>query len=109
MKRFRVALALFLIGAAAGAAIAGERARSWRFDMHDQESPFVRSKRSASVWASDRCWKECGSYCSWNMAGCLREDSQGHCLKLTDKCHRYCQRECRTMAGPYLPIELPWD
>jgi hypothetical protein len=43
------------------------------------------------------------------MAGCLQQDSQGLCLKLTDKCDRYCQRECRTMGGPFLPFELPWE
>ena len=82
---------------------------SWRFNAHDPALPFPRSERAQAVWASDRCWKECGSYCAWGMAGCLQQDSQGLCLKLTDRCGRYCQRECRTSGGPFLPFELPWE
>jgi hypothetical protein len=71
--------------------------------------PFPRSERAQSVWASGACWSECGSYCAWGEAGCLTRDSQGQCLKLTDTCDRYCQRECRTSGGPWLPIEMPWE
>lgn len=71
--------------------------------------PFPRSERAQSVWASGACWSECGSYCAWGEAGCLTRDSQGQCLKLTDKCDRYCQRSCRTSGGPWLPIEMPWE
>lgn len=81
----------------------------WRYNAHNQQLPFPRSERAQSVWASDRCWSECGSYCAWGMAGCLKEDAQGHCLKLTDKCDRYCQRECRGWGGPLLPVEFPWE
>ena len=88
---------------------ADSKMTSWRYNAHSSELPFPRSEPAQSVWASDRCWKECGSYCAWGMAGCLQQDSQGLCLKLTDKCDRYCQRECRTNAGPYLPFELPWE
>jgi hypothetical protein len=70
--------------------------------------PFPRSERAASVWAAGACWSECGAYCAWGLAGCLARDAQGHCLKLTDACDRYCQRECRSSGGPLLPItELP--
>jgi hypothetical protein len=93
-----------------GTASAGDgRVATWRYNSHDRKLPFSRSERAQAVWASDRCWNECGSYCVWGMAGCLKEDSQGRCLKLTDRCDRYCQRECRTNAGPYLPFELPWE
>lgn len=112
MKRICILAGLILVGVvmAAGASAAAERQPGmWRYDAHDAGLPFPRSKRAAAVWASDRCWKECGSYCGWGMAGCLQQDPQGQCLKLTDKCDRYCQRECRTMAGPYLPFELPWE
>jgi hypothetical protein len=81
----------------------------WRYNAHTSDLPFPRGKRAQSVWASGPCWTECSSYCAWGMAGCLRQDPQGLCLKLTDKCDRYCQRECRTRGGPYLVIEFPWD
>jgi len=112
MTRRRIAASLVLIGMllTAGATYASDgKTMSWRYNKHDSELPFPRGERAQAVWASGRCWKECGSYCAWGMAGCLKEDSQGRCLKLTDRCDRYCQRECRTNAGPYLPFELPWE
>jgi hypothetical protein len=71
--------------------------------------PFARSERAQSVWAGGACLTDCGSYCAWGQTQCLQRDSQGQCLKLTDKCDRYCQRECRTSGGPLLAFELPWD
>ena len=68
--------------------------------------PFPRSERAQSVWASGACWSECGSYCAWGEAGCLTRDAQGQCLKLTDTCDRYCQRQCRTSGGPLLPLDF---
>jgi hypothetical protein len=90
---------------AAHPAFADGRAPTWRYNAHSAELPFPRSARAESVWASSWCWTDCGSYCAWGLAGCLKEDSQGRCLKFTDRCDRYCQRECRTRGGPFLPIE----
>lgn len=70
------------------------------------KQPFSRSERAQAVWTSDACWSECGSYCAWGFAGCLERDTQGQCLKLTDTCDRYCQRQCRTSGGPLLPIDF---
>jgi hypothetical protein len=116
MKRPFVLIALLLSSillAVAGPAAADNAAAPgvtiWRYNNHPQELPFVRSERAASVWASGACWSECGSYCAWGMAGCLERDAQGQCVKLADKCDRYCQRECRGMGGPFLPIEFPWE
>jgi hypothetical protein len=112
MTRLRVLAALFLVGIlmlAGNASAADGKTTVWRHNGHGSELPFPRSERAQAVWASSQCWKECGSYCAWGMAGCLQQDSQGLCLKLTDRCDRYCQRECRTGAGPFVPFELPWD
>jgi hypothetical protein len=68
-----------------------------------QTLPFPRSKRAQSVWASGLCWKECGAYCGQGLVGCLSRDAQGKCLKVTDRCDRYCQNQCRTQGGPLLP------
>lgn len=73
---------------------------------HSQSLPFPRTERAQSVWASDTCWSECGAYCAWVGAGCLIRDSQDQCLKLTDTCDRYCQRQCRTSGGPLLPLDF---
>lgn len=102
-----VSIAIVMIAGATWAA--DNKMMSWRYNARSSELPFPRSERAQAVWASGACWKECGSYCAWGMAGCLQQDSQGHCLKLTDKCDRYCQRECRTSGGPFLPFELPWE
>lgn len=115
MKRWLVLIALLLggilpaVGPAAADAIRPADAKIWRYNNQPQELPFARSERSASVWASGACWSDCGAYCTWGMAGCLERDAQGQCLKLTDKCDRYCQRECRSTGGPFLPIEFPWE
>jgi hypothetical protein len=65
--------------------------------------PFPRSERSQAVWASGVCWSQCGAYCTSGLVGCLSRDSQGQCLKYTDRCDRYCQNQCRTQGGPLLP------
>jgi hypothetical protein len=110
MKQILFGLFLFGILIAATSAVAGEgKTAPWRYNANSRDLPFPRYERAESVWASGRCWTECGSYCTWGLVGCLQQDSQGQCVKLTDKCDRYCQRECRTMGGPFLPIEFPWD
>jgi len=111
MKRIVIFLCLLCLAnlvAGQASAIDGKTPR-WRFNDHSMELPFPRGERAESVWASRACWSECGSYCAWGLAGCLQQDSQGRCLKLTDRCDRYCQRECRPMGGPFLPVEFPWD
>ncbi|MBI3704597.1 MAG: hypothetical protein HY244_12325 [Rhizobiales bacterium] len=116
MKPWLILLALLLSIIAlpfGGPATAGEGkaagVKIWRYSTPGQELPFPRSERAQAVWASGACWSECGSYCAWGMAGCLERDAQGQCLKLTDKCDRYCQRQCRTSGGPLLPIEFFWE
>ena len=109
MKPWIVLIALLMVGIVPGSPpVAAEGLRPapltvWRYNNHPQELPFARSDRAQSVWSSGACWSECGSYCAWGMAGCLRSDAQGHCLELTDKCDRYCQRQCRTQGGPFVP------
>jgi hypothetical protein len=108
----RLLLIVLLLGgvlmAPAGSAVASETG-IWRYNKHSQEPPFPLSERSTSVWASGACWSDCGSHCTWGVAACLQVDAQGHCIKLGDKCDRYCQRECRQLGGPLLPIEFPWE
>jgi len=116
MKRSVLLVAILLGGIllpSGGPAAAGDvkswDANPWRYNARSQELPFPRSERAQSVWASGACWSECGSYCAWGFAGCLTRDAQGQCLKLTDACDRYCQRECRTIGGPLLPLDFYWE
>lgn len=108
---YRILIALTLLLGLAGAVRAAELGRDgvaatgrpeiWRYDRHSNALPFPRSARSQSVYAASACWSGCQSYCTWGEAACLQVDAQGRCLKLTDRCDRYCQRECRTRGGPY--------
>lgn len=91
----------------AGAQVA--RYQVWRYSAPPRVLPFPRSERAASVWASDACWSDCQSFCTWGEAACLQADVQGRCLKWTDRCDRACQRDCRTRGGPLLPVEFPWE
>ena len=116
MKRSIFLIALLIGGlwlAAAGPAAAADPTvlseTPWRYNGPRRDLPVPRSERAQSVWASGACWSECGSYCAWGQSACLERDTQGQCLKLTDSCDRYCQRECRTGGGPLLPVELPWE
>lgn len=107
------ALVLAVCGAWSCAAQADDAqpaaATVWRYNNHPQDLPFARSERAQAVWSAGACWSECGAYCAWGMAGCLERGPQGECVRLTDKCDRYCQRSCRERGGPFLPIEMPWD
>jgi hypothetical protein len=67
--------------------------------------PFPRSERAQAVWESDACWRGCGAYTAWALAGCLRHDAQGFCLAQADTGDRACQRGCRTQGGPLLPLD----
>jgi hypothetical protein len=105
MKRIVLVLALLLGGLSTLPAMAGETA-IWRYNRHSAEPPFPLSERAQSVWASGACWSECGSHCTWGVAACLTHDAQGLCLERGDTCDRYCQRQCRTSGGPFLPIDF---
>jgi hypothetical protein len=74
----------------------------WRGSPAVHQLPFPRGERAQAIWDERACWSACGSHCTWRIAGCLAHDAQGRCLKLADRCDRYCQRECRTSGGPLL-------
>lgn len=79
------------------------RPEIWRFNRHSKDLPFQRDARAQAVWSERACWSDCQSFCTWNEAACFQLDAQGRCLKLTDRCDRACQRECRTRGGPFVP------
>jgi hypothetical protein len=104
MKPHAIALTLLLGAMSPLPATAGD-VQVWRYNKHNPEPVFPLSRRAESVWASGACWSECGSYTTWNLAGCLEHDAQGRCLKHADAGDRACQRTCRTRGGPFLPID----
>ena len=112
MKTSIILIALLFGGIllpSAGPAAAADGVKPWRYTAQRQEPPFSRSERAQSVWASGSCWSDCGSHCAWGQTGCLQHDAQGQCIKFTDACDRYCQRECRSSGGPLLPIDFFWE
>jgi hypothetical protein len=98
----RMIAALLLTVLSAAAAVAADRVVS-RSDSLTRQLPYPRDARAEAVWNERACWSGCGSYCAWGMAACLRNDAQGTCLKLTDRCDRACQRSCRNAGGPLVP------
>jgi hypothetical protein len=72
-------------------------------------SPFPAGKRAASVWASDLCWHDCTTSCTWKMETCVSGASADICRPHLDACDRSCQRSCRTRGGPWLGlIDFDW-
>ena len=67
-------------------------------------SPFPSSKRAASVWLADACWRDCEGQCAWHNETCLQGFKLGTetCRPKLDACSRACQRSCRLRGGPLL-------
>jgi hypothetical protein len=63
------------------------------------QTPYPQGKRAASVWASDACWRDCKSSCTWKMEYCVRESEADTCRPSLDACDRSCQRTCRGISG----------
>jgi hypothetical protein len=68
-----------------------------------QVLPYPRSERAAAIWDERACWSDCGAHTAWRLTACVERDPQGHCLRVADSADRSCQRQCRTMGGPYVP------
>lgn len=119
MTRIFLVLAMLVAGFALGgpsnaadlkaSPVKASTLKTWRMSPRTDVPPFPRSWRSQAVWDGSEHWTACGSYCAWGQTECPERDSQGQCLKLTDKCDRMCQRDSRTAGGPLIPFELPWD
>jgi hypothetical protein len=99
----RILLVLLIGLLAAGPAMGADRVLQSRADTVTRQLPYPREARAEAVWNERACWSGCGSYCAWGMAACLRNDVQGTCMKLTDRCDRACLRGCRSAGGPLVP------
>src|SRR5262245_40326073 len=67
-------------------------------------SPFPMSKRSAAVWVSDACWRDCTSQAAWRFQTCFGAQGADACRVQLDADDRACLRQCRTRGGPALNI-----
>ncbi len=99
----RAIIALLIALLFAAPAMAADGALLSRADPLTRQLPYPREARAEAVWNERACWSGCGSYCAWGMAACLRNDTQGTCVKLTDRCDRACLRGCRNAGGPLVP------
>jgi hypothetical protein len=67
-------------------------------------SPYPMSKRAASVWASDFCWRACTGETAWRFDACVPAYGPEACRFAHDADNRACLRSCRTRGGPMLNL-----
>ena len=67
-------------------------------------SPFPMSSRSAAIWASHACWRDCVSAAAWRFERCIGQSGAEACRAAMAADDRACLRTCRTRGGPYLNI-----
>jgi hypothetical protein len=106
MKVLSVVL-LFVLGLVAQAAAGGYKLENRPEVVFKggivHQTPYPQSKRAASVWASDACWRDCKATCTWKMEYCVGSNNADACRPHLDACDRSCQRSCRGLsAGPLL-------
>jgi hypothetical protein len=58
------------------------------------------SRRSASVLASDACWRGCTAQCGWQFQHCIRIDRLDACFAHNNQCDLACLKQCRLSGGP---------
>lgn len=109
--RVVVAIALLLVGLVAQAA-AGEYSLANRPEVVFPGpkggivhiSPYPAGKRAAAVWASDACWRDCKTSCTWKMEYCLKGSDADTCRPHLDACDLACVSSCRTRGGPFVRL-----
>jgi hypothetical protein len=67
-------------------------------------SPYPAGKRAAAVWASDACWRDCKTSCTWKFEYCVRGSDADICRPHLDSCDRACLSSCRTRGGPFVGL-----
>jgi hypothetical protein len=67
-------------------------------------SPYPMSKRAASVWSSDLCWRTCTGETAWQFDACKTAHGLEACRFAHDADNRACLRACRTRGGPMLNL-----
>ena len=67
-------------------------------------SPYPMSKRAASVWVSDFCWKDCTGETGWRFQDCGAVHGLEACRPALNADNRACLRACRTRGGPLVNL-----
>jgi len=58
------------------------------------------SRRSASVLASDPCWRGCTTGCGSGLQRCIKIDGLAGCMAHNNTCELSCLKQCRLSGGP---------
>ena len=93
-----VAVAAMSAAAAADVELRRPHTRSYRI----APLPIAPDSLSATVLASDGCWRACEAHCGWHVRTCIKHEGVTGCLPHNDSCDRTCQKQCRTYGGPLL-------
>jgi hypothetical protein len=64
--------------------------------------PIAPDSLSATVLASDGCWRACEARCGWQVRKCIKFNGVTGCLPLNDSCDRTCVKQCRAYGGALL-------
>src|SRR5437764_10929201 len=64
--------------------------------------PIAPDSLSATVLASDGCWRACEAHCGRHVRKCIKFNGITDCAPLNDSCDRACVRQCRAYGGPLL-------
>ena len=67
-------------------------------------SPYPSSKRAASVWTSDFCWRACTGETAWRFEACIGAHGFEACRPALDADNRVCLRTCRSRGGPMVNL-----
>lgn len=66
---------------------------------------YPMTQRSASVWASDVCFRTCTGKAGWRFEACLSKTRNPEwCRARLDSTDRMCMQSCRTRGGPLVVI-----
>ena len=103
-----ILLSLAMLAAACGAAPAADAYRPGvrQAQPVPERLPLALrglSKRSASVFASDACWRGCTTECGAHFQQCIRVTWFDGCLQSNNLCELACLRHCRLGGGPLMP------
>jgi len=108
MKLIHLGLSLTLMALQPGAIVVASAAETGttrvaqRASLPQQLPLAMRnlSRRSASVYASTPCWRDCTTQCGWSFQGCIRLEPLAICLGGNNQCELSCLRQCRPLGGP---------
>ena len=64
--------------------------------------PIAPDSLSATVLASDGCWRTCEAHCGWHVRKCIKFEGVTDCMPLNESCDRTCVKQCRAYGGPLL-------